>query len=113
MVTALLFLLTGKGEAFQKPQNNACWIKECQGNRLYINSDKLEIGEDKISVKDANNIPHPLTHLFVDSVGIFTTTDSIREIELSKVWNIVWCRNCDAYRSLDMRGLCVVCGNRP
>jgi len=113
MVAAFLFLLMGKGEAFQGIQNNASWVKKCQGNRLYINVDKLEIEEDKISVKDANNISHPLTHIFVDSMGIFTTIDSMGDAEQSKVWNIVWCRTCQDYRSVDVNGLCVRCGNSP
>jgi hypothetical protein len=113
IAAAFLFLFPGMGVAFQEVQNHASWIKECQGDRLYINADKLEIKEDSISVRDANNIPHPLTNIFVDSAGIFTTTHSMSEDELAVVWNIFWCRTCNAYRSTDMRGLCVVCGNRP
>ncbi|OGN64200.1 MAG: hypothetical protein A3E80_03935 [Chlamydiae bacterium RIFCSPHIGHO2_12_FULL_49_9] len=96
-----------------KASNDASWIKECQGNRLYIKADKLEVRENAIFVKDDSNHSYPLTHIFVDELGIFTTTESIRDSALGTVWNIVWCKTCGAYRSVDIRGLCVKCGNQP
>ncbi len=113
IAAGFLFLFPGNGTAFQEGQNNASWVKECQGDRIYINSDKLEIKGNRIFVKDENNAPHPLSHLFVDSVGIFTTTETMSDTELAKVWNIVWCKTCNAYRSVNVQGLCVKCGNRP
>ena len=113
VTSALLFLLSRTGEAFQEVQNNASWIKECQGDRLYINADKLEIREDSIFVRDEDNVQHPLTNIFVDALGIFTTMDSLISTDLATVWNIVWCRTCENYRSVDIKGRCVRCGNPP
>jgi hypothetical protein len=113
LFTVLISAIPENGGACQEAQNNACWIKECQGDRLYIHADRLEITGDLILIKDAANISYPLTHIFVDSSGIFTTARSMSETELATVWNIVWCRTCNAYRSVDIAGLCVKCGNQP
>ena len=113
IIGAFLFLLPGAMQAFQEVQYNASWIKECQDDRIYIKTDQIEIREDGIFVKDEYNILHPLTNILVDKYGVFTPISSISDNKLAKVWNIVWCKTCNAYRSVDVRGLCVRCGNPP
>lgn len=113
IAASLLLLSPGAVEASQEDQNHASWIKQCQADRLYINGDKLEIREDGIFVRDENDVLYPLTNIFVDQVGIFTIINSLRASDLATVWNIAWCRTCRNYRSIDINGRCVRCGNPP
>lgn len=92
-------------------ENNVSWMKDCQDNRIYIKNECLIVAEDGIYVGDESN-KIPLTELFADSQGIYTRIESLGT-EIATVWNIVWCQTCMAYRSTDIRGNCVKCGNRP
>jgi len=92
--------------------NDASWVKDCQDNRVYLKNDHLVIAEDGIYVLDESNKKIPLTELFVDSQGIYTRIESLGT-DIAAVYGIVWCKNCEAYRTVDWKGLCVVCGKRP
>lgn len=94
-------------------RNDAACINECQGNKIYLSPDSLEITESSIFILDDFNVPIPVKSLFVDTHGIFTTTDSLLDDQLPTVWNLVWCNTCHAYRSVNINGYCVRCGNRP
>ncbi len=113
LIAATLCISTLSGQPYQETGNDASWIKECQGNRLYIKADRLEITDKDIIVRDESNLPIKLSHISVDILGIFTTIDTLNAADIATVWNIVWCRTCEAYRSIDIRGNCVRCGNKP
>lgn len=113
MALAILFIVPIWGQNQKETLNYPSWIRECQGSRVYINTEHLEIHEDCILVRDEKNVSRPIKEIFVDAHGVFTRVESLSDIELSTLWNIVWCDTCKAYRTTDIRGKCVVCGNQP
>lgn len=112
MTIALSFLCPNIGSSFEA-RNDASCIRGSQGDRLYLNADRIQVNSDGISILDDENFPHPLENIAVDSMGVYTSIGESIEDTIATVWNIVWCRNCNKYRSTDMNGLCMVCGKRP
>ncbi len=112
----MLLLLSVRSESSlfdHETKNHASWVLDCQDRRVYLKSDRVVIHEDTISVVTDSGEKTPLSELFVDAQGIYTRIESLNMSELTTVWNIVWCKTCKAYRSVNINGHCVVCGNIP
>lgn len=103
------FYLKAECNVFKEsfPQD-ATWVKKCEGDKVYIKADRLTLSEDGIYLIDdwSRNVFIPIIAYDID--GVFAS----REI-LSTVWNIIWCNTCQAYRSVNIQGKCVVCGQCP
>jgi hypothetical protein len=90
--------------------NHEPFFGENQEDRLYINPSKIQVNQKGIWLMDDRGEIHPLYNLLVDAHGLYTVLG--RE-KLATVWNIVWCNTCNAYRTTDIKGRCVICGNTP
>lgn len=84
------------------------WIKECGEDKVYLKPDMIKISSEGIKI--ANGVKDFFwTALFSNEKGIYTTLKSLE----ATVYPIVWCKTCEDYRTVDIYGNCVACGNKP
>ena len=88
------------------------WERESQSDRIYLKSDHLVLSDEGIFIVTESNTQIPISKLFCDSQGLYTTSESLSP-ESSIVYPIVWCDTCKAWRTVNIQGKCVVCGNIP
>ena len=77
------------------------WVKNCQGNRIYLNPDYLDVSEKGMFLIDEFGRSTPLSRLYSDVQGIYVKAESLAP-ELTTVWNIVWCRSCHNLKALPL-----------
>ena len=112
-ILGLLVTLFGNANLQANPaEESLFWIKECQNDKIYLKSDHLVLSEEGIFVLTGSNSHIHLSGLFCDSQGLYTTMESLPS-ETAVVYPIVWCSTCGAWRTVNIRGKCVVCGNTP
>lgn len=115
-MSVLLFCVSGEATPSPKEiefsENAAVYVKGFQDDRIYLRSEHLTISEDGMYVLDQFNQKVPLTELFSDSHGLYTKIESLRT-DTATVYPIVWCHTCNAWRTVNIKGLCSGCGNPP
>lgn len=93
-------------------KNNISLITECQGERIYLNSNNLIVSnEGMFLINDMNQIV-ALSLICCDAEGIYTFPEAL-ESDLSVAAYPVWCETCMAWRVIGPGGRCGVCGNIP
>ena len=93
-------------------KNDARWVKDCQGNRIYLNTEYLTVNNEGMYILNEKNKKISITELFADSQGSYTRAESLMT-EVAVVYPIVWCKTCNAWRTVNIEGCCVKCGNNP
>lgn len=115
-VMSFVFVINGQASATdgikEILQNDAAWVKDCQDNRVYLKTEHLLVEEDRIYIVDKLGGKISVSELFSDAQGIYTRIESIGT-ELATVYPIVWCKNCEAWRTVTIKGVCAVCGQTP
>jgi hypothetical protein len=108
----LLSLLTTNAMASVFDEPPVAWIKECQNDRIYLKADHITLTDTGISIEVEPNVHVSVHQFYNDSQGIFITAESLPSM-VATVYPIVWCRTCKAWRTVTVKGKCVVCGNTP
>ena len=93
-------------------RNDTSWVKECQGERVYLNSHNLVVSNEGIFLVYDTHQKIPLSLLCSDAQGIYTLSEAL-EYDLAVVAYPVWCRTCMAWRVIGLGGRCGACSNIP
>ena len=99
------------GSKFLK--NGISWVKECQGDKIYLKTEKLIISDNNIIVIDEQNGDFFLPELYFDETGIYTRISSLKESSSATVYPMVYCNTCGEWTVINWRGNCVKCGKNP
>ena len=89
---------------------NGHLIQNIDKDRVYLKKENISIEDTGFRVYDSSGKGFQTKDLFTDVEGIYTKLFSLSD---EKVWNIVYCQNCEAWRSIDIRGNCTYCGKNP
>ena len=95
-------------DCFLEANNHS--ILSVENDKVYLKKENISIEDSGFKIQDCFGAGFIVNNLFFDNQGIFTTLSSLSE---EKAWNIVYCQNCEAWRSVDVRGNCTYCGKNP
>jgi len=98
--------------ALSRTNKDASWVRECQEDKIYVKADRLMLTDAGIFLIDEANEAVSLSALSADSNGIYIARNAF-DSPCSAVYPIVWGESCQAWRTVNIQGKCVVCGKTP